>query len=151
MQRSEAFDILRRIRDEFSAAQFAVTDLLRRPPCDLQLLKAKEELGLTTGRFQRCAANLEITYIIRLFCEFEAVLLDYWEHGLGRPTRPKARVLMERIAAGRGMAPDHLTKAHDVRAYRNEIVHEGSRTSRLSFRECSTHLGRFASWLPTQW
>jgi len=151
MRRSEAFDILARVWDEYWSARFCVKEVLRRLPSDPLLLAAETATGLTHARIQRCAANLEVTYVIRLFSEFEAILQEYWEQGLGRSTRPKIRVLIDRIAAARGMALDHSAEAHDVRGYRNEIVHEGLRTTRLSFRQCKTSLGRFASWLPDQW
>ena len=87
---------------------------------------------------------------MRLFSEFEAVLRDFWTVTV-RPTRPDMAVLMNSIAARRGMSPAHLAGAHSVREFRNDIIHESMRGLCFTFSDCARDLGKFLSWLPEQW
>ncbi len=96
------------------------------------------------------ARNLEITYILRLFSEFEGILRDYW-HAIGRKTKPQIGPLMNRVAAMRGIAAPDLASAHAVREFRNDVIHENLRTIRLPFPECARNLGMFIRWLPMNW
>jgi hypothetical protein len=68
------------------------------------------------------AKNLEDTYSIRLFAEFESGLREYWE--VARGTDPGTHDLIEGIASMRRIPNEQRVNAHAMREYRNRLVHE---------------------------
>src|SRR5271157_2142790 len=70
-------------------------------------------------------ANLESTYIVRLYAEFEAGLRDYWNNHLNRATHPSMVQLLQSLANQR-VSTDRLEDADAVREYRNFPVHDES-------------------------
>ena len=151
MRKWETFHALGSVGSEFEAGRFALSQTLRALEADGDVVQAAAGEDVAQGDVWRCRANMQITYVIRLFAEFEGILLDFWHDGLKRRTTPKVKVVMDRVADLRGMSPAHRTAAHDVREYRNEIIHERLRTARLPFHECKSQLGRFVNWLPEAW
>ena len=151
MTREEAFNTLRRLRDEMDAGRFALARALTSWNNDPQFLSAAIFGGITDTELRRCAKNFEVTYVLRLFAEFEAILRHYWASGLHKKSRPDMHPLMDSIAKRRGMNVDDLSGADDVRKYRNDIIHESLRNARLSFSECLSALGRYLRWLPLMW
>jgi hypothetical protein len=67
--------------------------------------------------------NLEGTYLIRMFAEFETGVRSYW-----RTIRPHSRTavetLLSRVGDRCGMPVDLIQDAHTVRVYRNMLVHD---------------------------
>jgi len=86
MHAGEALERLKRIRDEYEAARYAVGRQLLLMRADLAALQAAEVAGISVTELNRCAGRLEVTYVVRLFATFEAILLNYWQHGMGRRT-----------------------------------------------------------------
>lgn len=96
--------------------------------------------------------DLENTYFIRIFAIFEAALRDFWKNGCGRSTRPGTYVLLDSIAARRGVPRTLWQNAQDVREYRNKLVHEEMASfSNLPLAQGRSYLGRFLSYLPQSW
>jgi hypothetical protein len=60
-------------------------------------------------------------------------------------------ILMNRVAIECHIPFGVADEAHEVRLYRNSVIHpeEGSLT--LSFDQCKSRLGFFLSYLPRQW
>ena len=94
--------------------------------------------------------NLEGTYTIRLFSEFEGILRDYLATNRpGRPVPRTAQVLIDRCAAHASVPNDRRLAAHDVRNHRNSLVHAGGLTAPvLTFRQSFSALNRFLASLP---
>ena len=69
--------------------------------------------------------NLESTYVVRLYAEFEAGLRDYWANHLNRTTHPPMVQLLQFLADQR-ISQDRLEDADAVREYRNYLVHDES-------------------------
>jgi hypothetical protein len=151
VKRDEAFNTLRRLLDEFEAATFAVTYVLGAWNDSSDLIIAAKAGGVTDGNVRRCARNLEFTFVLRQFAEFEAILRDFWKVGLKRATRPEMERLMNSIARRRRMSPEDLVAAHEVREYRNQVIHENLRTTLLDFHSCQRALGKYLRWLPVKW
>jgi hypothetical protein len=150
MTRSAAYDMLARVRDEMDAARFALGVTLR----DWHLhLAAASSAGraLSNGDVQRCLKNLEVTYILRLFGAWKAILRDFWLHGVGRDTEPDLVQLINSLAGRRNTDPQTLATAHDLRRFRNEVVHENLQVLRYDFSQCAKGLGAFTSYLPQSW
>jgi hypothetical protein len=68
--------------------------------------------------------NLEATYIIRIYAEFEAALRDYWLTYRAQTTRPRMYQLVNQAIPDQSFSQDVIDSADDVREYRNFLVHE---------------------------
>jgi hypothetical protein len=151
MRRSEAFDRFSRPSAELDAAQFALAHVISVWGSDA-LLACKAQLAdVSMTELSRASATLELTFTLRLFAEYEAVLRDYWAVGLGRPSRPDMRVLMDSVGRRRRIAAADLQAAHVVPDYRNAITHVGPPATLIQLADCQRGLGRYLRWLPQQW
>jgi hypothetical protein len=150
MNRNDGFENLKGVDREHSAAKFSVSHTLPAISSNPMLLR---EEGLSPSDLRNCAENLEVTYLTRLFAEFEAVLRDFHSSSVrpGRIRRTMMETIIDRIAAPQYMPNDILRAAHEVRTYRNDIIHDRLRTPRLSFHECKSRLGRYLRHLPVRW
>ena len=100
-------------------------------------------------------ANLDSTYIVRLYAEFEAGLRDYWANCRHRATRPPMVQLLRSVADQR-ISIDHLEDADAVREYRNFLVHDESDEPPSDMRaftvaEAKSHLCYFFGRLDADW
>ena len=120
-----AFDDARRVTAEFNATRFAVEHLLAVWGADAAVTLAAGRANVTAGQLARAAAVVEVTFTLRLFVQFEAVIRDYWRAGMARKTRPDMRPLMDSVARSRRMSDEDLAAAHAVRDYRNRVAHAG--------------------------
>jgi hypothetical protein len=142
---------LRRIKAvglEHAAARLAADRLVVAAEHDPSVLTRDIELK----DVRRMAARLDGTYVVRMFAEFETALRHYW--AAGRRTGPPARTrdLIDGVAATCTVLADRLRNAHQVREYRNYLVHERDRlTVPLSILDARGHLCRFVSHLPPNW
>ena len=152
MTASEAFQNLRSVHDELAAAEFALGRAIEHVSSDPTLLRHRG-YPLKRSSILRCRENLELTYVVRLFAEFEALLRGYWASiQRGRlPRRSSMEALMNRIASRRYMPADVLRDAHEVREYRNAIMHDRRGVGILSFARCKSRLSQFISYLPRSW
>jgi len=151
MTRAEAFNRLRRVRDEFDAGRFALEHILGQWNSDPSVAIAAQSTGVTAAELRRCARSLELTFVLRLFAEFETILRDFWRNGIGRTTDPEMRQLIESVGRRRNVPPTDLRGAHEIREYRNAIVHDGLRKLRLDLPLCLKAVGRFLRWAPLEW
>jgi hypothetical protein len=99
---------------------------------------------------REAALNLEITYLIRIFTEFESLLNRHLAERYPALRMPRtAEALINRVAL-RERIPDPIrAAAQAVREYRNEVVH---RRAALGFaptiEAASAALNRFLARLP---
>jgi hypothetical protein len=148
-KRQQRIERIRGIEAEFLAASTAVRLLARQ-------LQTEPGLAASEGWRARDARNLkdnlEATYLIRLYAEFESGLRDAWANWLRRDTHPPMRDLLVAIANQR-IAQDWLDAADEVRQYRNVLVHEGDVTqvTLVPLPEARGRLCRFLSGLPVTW
>lgn len=98
-----------------------------------------------------CHDNLEDTYILRLFAEFEVTLRTYWSRAVKRqkPTKPPVSRLLDSLGSRLYVLQDDLNRAHAVRAYRNTIIH-GGEASPVTLSEARSYLCTFMSNLPRE-
>src|SRR5438552_3014981 len=78
--------------------------------------------NLRQGEIAVASKNLEGTYLIRLFAEFETGARQYW--GATWDTDPKTVDLLNGLAARCRIPDTQRDNAHLVREYRNALVHE---------------------------
>lgn len=94
--------------------------------------------------------NLEGTYIIRLFAEFETGARQYWSTNWD--TDPKAVDLLNGLAARCRIPDPQRDNVHLVRVYRNALVHEREdKPEVVPIAEARGYLCCFFSFLPPQW
>jgi hypothetical protein len=110
-------------------------------------------VGAETTRFadvRRAAQNLEKTYLIRLFSEFEGILHYFLTATVPRLRIPRtAEALINRVAL-RQRVPDPIWDAvHRVREYRNDVLHPATpRRPSIEFEQALAALNRFLARLP---
>lgn len=96
------------------------------------------------------SSNLEGTYIIRLFAEFETGARQYW--AANWDTEPKTVDLLSGLAARRGIPDTQRDNAHLVREYRNALIHEREESPEIvPIAVARGYLCHFFSFLPPQW
>jgi hypothetical protein len=150
MTKREAFDRMRRVRNELTSARFSLSHTLRIVNQDLGALQAAGRDGTSPSELARCLENLEINYILRLFSEFEAAVRDYWVSQV-RNTRPNMATLIDRVADRIGITVPVLQGAHDIRDFRNDIIHQNPRALRFDYSDCAKALGSYLGFLPQSW
>jgi hypothetical protein len=108
--------------------------------------------GLRPRDVQLAAANLEGTYLIRMFAEFGTGLRSFWKT-LKPRAHPRMEVLLESVAARCRTMPDPILEdAHRVRKYRNKLVHErDEEIEPVTINEGRSHLAKYLARLPMEW
>jgi hypothetical protein len=148
-EREKRQERIRAVEREYKAAKTAV-ELLGRE------MQQNPSLGQPDGWGTRDAKqvqeNLEPTFIIRLYAEFEAGLREAWEHHFKQATHPPMKDLLFSIATRRSAA-DYLDDARTVQDYRNNLVHEGDprKMQSIPFEKAQRSLALFLSRLPLHW
>lgn len=106
--------------------------------------------NLHHGEIVVASRNLEGTYVVRLFAEFESGARQYW--GAKWDTDPKTVDLLNGLAA-RCVIPDtQRDNAHLVREYRNSLVHEREdKPEAVQIAVARHYLCHFFSFLPPKW
>lgn len=149
MKRQERLDRIRAVEREYLAAQAALGllgDALRADPSFLRTA------GLRPADARNLSENLEATYLVRMFAEFEAGLRDAWKNYFRRRSAVRTRDLLDRIAALRAVPTDYLDNPHAVRRYRNALVHEEAESAEpIPVARARSYLGSFFSRLPLDW
>jgi hypothetical protein len=95
--------------------------------------------------------NLEGTYLVRMFAEFETGVRAYW-----RTIRPRARVsvetLLARVGDRCGIPVDVIHDAHTVRMYRNKLLHDRDRdVEAVTVADARRRLATYLARLPIEW
>src|SRR5206468_600117 len=91
------------------------------------------------AEIRRCSLELEASYFVRLFAVFESNLREIWEQAMGRDTHPPARDLLDGCTARQAVPADILERAHQVRNYRNFLVH-GGEAARVTLGDARQYL-----------
>ncbi len=120
---------------------------------------ADPSFGLMRGWKQRSGtafvANLEATYIIRIYAEFEAALREYWSTYLNRITNPKMSQLLKRAIPTQHYPNDVILGADGVREYRNALVHdvgdEWDETSPVTMEDAKSRLCAYIACFDPNW
>jgi hypothetical protein len=138
---------IKAVEREHSTTRLATDRLLeaaRRDPTVLRRILEPRDIS-------EASANLEATYLIRLFAVFESGLRQFWQ--AVRPhRRPRTEHLLDGVASARGIPSELLVNAHAVRAYRNTLVHEQAEdVHSLTITAARRYLCQFFSRLPPEW
>ncbi len=121
-------------------------------------MKADPSFGRRHGWHQRAGrdfvTNLEETYIIRLYAEFEAGLRDYWSTYRRRPTHPGMEQLLNSAIPTQSFSQDTIDRAEDVRVYRNTLVHDRDKVSdedAITVHEAKKSICSYLACLDPKW
>ncbi len=134
------------IERRHAVAQLAISRLMETARKDPTVLTG----DMTFRDVVNAANDLEGTYLIRLFAEFETGIRLYFD--TRRDTTPPAKDLMDSVAALCNISANHRNNAHAVREYRNSLVHEREEDIvPLSIAEARSYLCCFFSYLPNEW
>lgn len=148
-KRQYRLDRIDAIAREYQAARLAVTMLNKTIAADSGSLKKER---LTPADAQNVADNLEGTYLLRLFAEFEAGVRHAWVTFFKQSTIPPMRDLIDAVAARRRIPESERANAHLVREYRNSLVHEGDEdVEPIPLKLAKSYLCTFFSRLPPDW
>jgi hypothetical protein len=150
--RFEWIDRLKFVEREHRVVATAI-ERLRRAVLDGQLPAPD---GTTHRDLAAASESLEPTYLVRLWAEFETALLSYYRFLESQPeARIRAIDLINTLAAvrrGRAVAEAVRDAAHEVREYRNSLVHERTDPAPpVGLVEARRRLNTFLAKLPEQW
>lgn len=147
---SEAFEWMNRIKvveREYGAIRFG-TDRL--------IVAVNDDPAILAGPIKRPAikiasAHLEGTYIIRVFAEFETALRQFGRAFHIREQR-RAETLINRVRDRGRIPPADARPVHQVREYRNVLVHDRQApVAPVTIREATRFLCAFLSHVQGIW
>lgn len=146
-RRREWFERIRAVEREFFVARKAVDDFLDAVRSgDTDRLPPNTKLR----DVEAMSDALEGTYLIRLFAAFESGLRSYW--ATIRDTTPTTEQLINSIAGKRNIPDDVRDQVHEVREYRNSLVHEDdAETDPVALGAARSALCTFFARLPDEW
>jgi hypothetical protein len=133
------------VREELEAARAATAYVEER----WTGLHDLHETPVSYAHLERTIRNLERTYLIRLFSEFEGILRRHLEAGQPQRQVPRnVEDVINRAARIRRIQDEVREGAHQVRNYRNSLVHGGHDAPALAFSQALARLNRFLAPLP---
>jgi len=95
--------------------------------------------------------GLHDIYFVRMFACFESNLRNYWMTSV-KKSRPLTYQLLSSIAGRRGIPQDVLDTVHEIRDFRNYLIHEEHEVRRrFTIVEASRYLNTFLARLPIKW
>jgi hypothetical protein len=149
MKRQYRLERMKAIEREYKVARVADRIFQQALRADPDLLFGDQ---LKPADARTFSENLEATYLLRLFAEFEEGLRDLWRNGYKKTKKTLTYDLIERVAAKRTIPADDKDKAHAVREYRNSIIHEeGAKPASVPFADARKCLCTYFSRLPPDW
>jgi hypothetical protein len=144
---------LRSIRGEYDAAQEALQYILLHWQSQ-GIAGSIQTPGLSPKHFQTARANLETTYFLRLYSEFEGIMKDHLvtnHPSVAVPERPKVDELIAVVRRAVGFAIDPVLRSRldEVRDYRNAIAHsQHGAVLPVTFADALSRLNTLLAKLP---
>ena len=138
---------IRAVEQEYRLTRLAVDRLYRHAMQDPNVLAG----DLRHRDIDVVLKQLEGTYLVRLFSEFETALRHFLRASkLSQPS--KVEVLINKVRDRIGIANVHTDDVHKVRKYRNVLVHDRlEKIDPVTLREATKYCGTFLSWLQRTW
>lgn len=144
--RHEWLDRIKAVEREFKVIQQAAEQFFNAARRDPTILRR----DIRRQDVERASRNLESTYVIRLFAEFESGAREFW--ATKRATHPRTSDLLDSICGLQKIPDDFRDNAHLVRKHRNSLVHErGESSQELSIDGVRSSLCTFFAFLPLEW
>jgi hypothetical protein len=93
-----------------------------------------------------------MTYLIRIFAEFESGLREYWKSISKKKTRPQVSDLIKSISSRRRADFKEIKNVENVQNYRNKLIHdEHSEAQPVDLMEARKSLCALFQRLPEDW
>lgn len=145
--------------DRVKAAEreyYAVADAVRRLRDAVRDGQVPAPPRTTLRDLEAAVHQLEPTYVLRMWAEFETALRSYRAAKVHDPNdRIGASDLVNWTAGvkqGRAISEETRDEVHAVREYRNSLVHERDDPAPpVPIREARRHLNTFLGKLPSRW
>ncbi len=138
---------IKAVEKEYNAMRLAADRLLEAVRVDPNLIRDKKERAY----LKVASDNLEPTYVMRLFAQFETALKSFLTLKKLRVPRI-AEALLNKAASKRRIGNDLLSKAHAIREYRNVLTHERDKPMEaIEIRKVTSKLCTFVSQLQLKW
>jgi hypothetical protein len=134
---------LSRIRDQSDAARLALESTINRWNSP-EIQQSMQNVSFNAITF--ALSEIEVTYQVRLFSEFESILREYLVDDLGIRINDKTGVatVINRVTSRLKIESAIHIGAQNVRQNRNKIVHYAGRTvTTLSFVDAMSALNRY--------
>ena len=147
----ETFDWIRglkAIEHEYRVALIAMRRLTAQARHDPTIL----DRDIRFREIEVALSNLNATYAVRLFAEFETGLRKFWVATRNEEEPRSVAELIDRIASRHGVRHDDLTNAHRSRRYRNRQIHANEEEGEtIEVGDCRGFLCTFLGNTPLTW
>ena len=148
MRRLDCHGRLKQVENSYQTALQTVTVLIGFVEKQPQL---RHDHQLDLSAMRTLVVELHDIYFARLFASFESSLRDYWRTAI-KDTKPMTAQLLSAIAARRGVEQDTLNDVHEIREFRNYLIHEEHEVKRrFTLEEASRILNKYLARLPLEW
>jgi hypothetical protein len=140
---------IKAVERQYKTARLAIERLRTQSQADATIVIHSPEARNVKETLQ----ELETTYLIRLFAVFENGLRSYWQ-SVKPGKKPDMKPLLDAIASKRKVPYDILKECHEVREYRNQLVHQkkpGEKQLYYVMDEVRRRLSIYFERLPFQW
>ncbi len=148
MRRLDCHDRIKRVKSSYETAFNTVTvfiGIVEEQPDYLY----NNDLDLSEMR--ALAKELHDIYFVRMFACFESCIRHYWWTRV-RETKPATEQLLNSMAHKVGVPQDMLDTVHEIRDFRNNLIHEDHRANkRFTIDEASGPLNTYLARLPLEW
>jgi hypothetical protein len=152
-ERNEWPSRVKAIEREYKALRLAAHRLVEQARDDPNILSknaANKRDAIKLRDLSNASHNLEGTYLVRLFAEFETGLRLYW--ATIKATHPRMEDLVNGVASKRRISDDLISTVHSVREYRNSLVHEREdEINPVPLSAARSCICEFLSRLPENW
>ena len=148
----EVFDRLKATRREY----YVVADAVRRLRDAVQTSQVLAPPDTSLRDYDAAIHQLESTYLVRLWAEFETALRSYRRHIVADPNDNIRAIHLinwaQGIEEGRKVDAGVRDLVHEVREYRNSLVHErDDMAPAVGIDEARRRLSMYLSKLPDHW
>lgn len=148
MRRIDCHDAIKRVKSSYDAALRTVDAMIyagNQRPAYLH------EFNLDSVELRSLPLELHDVDFAWIFARFESRLRDYWRASI-RNSKPTTEQLISSIASRRGVPEDTLDTVHEIRRFRNYLIHEEHEVARrFSIDEACKNLNTFLARLPREW
>lgn len=148
----EVVDRVKATEREYLAVEFAV----QRQREAIQAGNVLDAHRTTLRDLDSAAVRLEATYVVRMWAEYETTLRSYRRFVTRDPDDQLRTVdLINWVAGvrqGRAVSEEARADVHEVREYRNSLVHERAQPApQVSIGVARRRLNTFLAKLPAHW
>ncbi len=148
MRRKRCFDRIDQVVSHYQTAVQAVRLLIRLAEDQPKYLR---DNNLDLNELRALLEEFHEVYFARMFACFEADLRHFWRTTV-RDTKPLTEQLLSSIAGRRTVPQDVLAAVHEIREFRNYLLHEEHEARRpITIDEGSRRMNAFLAWLPLEW